>query len=95
MKKKITKAFKELRELGFFARQNFWCCQSCALSGIPDDKPNYVFYHNQDNSMLRKTGTCYLSWGGDANTIISILKNNDIKVEWNQTANERILININ
>ena len=29
-KANLNQAFKELRKLGYFARQNFMCCQNCA-----------------------------------------------------------------
>ena len=31
-KMKLDAGFWRLQELGFFAKQNFWCCQSCAGS---------------------------------------------------------------
>jgi len=49
-KEKITKAFKEIRKNGYFARQNFLCCQSCGWASIPEQKvEKAVFYHRQDN----------------------------------------------
>lgn len=36
-KANLNQAFKELRKLGYFARQNFWCCQSCAWAAVPMD----------------------------------------------------------
>lgn len=95
-KKILTKAFRELRKAGYFAKQNFWCCQSCAWADIPDDKAGKaVFYHAQDNSELRKTGSCHLAWSGDANEIIKILNDNGVKTSWDGSENKRIKININ
>ena len=31
-----TKAFRELRKYGYIAKQNFWCCQSCAWADLTD-----------------------------------------------------------
>ncbi len=92
--KKINKAFKELTELGFYAKQNFWCCSTCALHAIPDNTENYIFYHQQDADMLKNTGGCYLAWAGDANKIIEVMKRNSIKVNWDGDSNHRIHIDI-
>ena len=53
-------AFRELRKLGYIAKQNFCCCQGCGWSALskslekslsPDQIKNasIVFYHAQDN----------------------------------------------
>ena len=34
----LTQSFKDLRRLGYFARQNFECCQSCAWATVPEEK---------------------------------------------------------
>jgi hypothetical protein len=48
-KSNLTLAFEELRSIGYFARQNFWCCQSCAWYAIPEEKSlKSVFFHGQD-----------------------------------------------
>ena len=47
--RRIDDAFAALREMGFFAKANHTCCQSCGLAEIPEDKEMaYVFYHMQD-----------------------------------------------
>ena len=92
--KKLNSAFKELRELGFFAKQNFWCCSTCAVNAIPDNTENYVFYHQQDTNMLNKTGGVYLGWAGDGNKIIEVMKRNDIKVDWDGDERHRIYIDL-
>lgn len=89
----LNKAFRELRKNGYFARQNFWCCQTCAWADIPNEKSkNVVFYHNQDNQDLKQNGECFLSWNGDGKLITKILKNNNIKVDWNGNKSQRIKI---
>lgn len=66
----LTAAFKTLRSEGYFARQNFWCCQSCGWNAIPEHKSsNAVFYHRQDRARLDQTGKCFISWAGDPVTI--------------------------
>jgi hypothetical protein len=96
MKQNLTNAFKELRKLGYFARQNFWCCQSCAGAAVPADKvKKVVFYHNQDNHDLRSTGECCLAWNGDAEEICKVLNKNGVKTTWDGESDHRIEININ
>lgn len=90
--KNLKLAFKELNNIGYFAKQNFWCCQSCGTNAIPADINKYVFYHNQDNDSLQRTGSTYLSWGGDANEIMSVFNKHDIKTYWNGNDDTRILI---
>jgi hypothetical protein len=93
MKNKITSAFKELRKQGYFARQNWQCCQSCGWAAVPNNKgEKVVFYHNQDKEILNKNGECFLAWSGDGDEIIKILTKHDIKVEWDMDPNTRIKI---
>lgn len=95
MKTKITKAFKELRKHGYFARQNFWCCQTCAWASVPDSHgERAVFYHNQDNQELLKYGHCYLSWSGNGKEIVDVLEKHGLQVEWEGTENKRIKIQL-
>jgi hypothetical protein len=90
---KINKAFRELRKIGYFARQNFWCCQSCALYAIPEDKSEkYVFYHKQNGKDKWYGKPFCLSWAGNATEIINIFKNNGIEVEWNGNSDTRLKI---
>lgn len=92
---KITKAFRELRKLGYFARQNFWCCQSCAWAAIPKSRAGRtVFYHQQDAQHLRSRGECHLAWAGDGTAIVEVLKRHDLQVEWEGSKDERILIKL-
>ncbi len=92
-KTRITEAFKDLRKLGYFARQNFECCQTCGWSRVPENKQNRaVFYHNQDNNSLRTEGKCHLAWEGDGNEIVGVLNKHGIRTEWDGTDNKRILM---
>lgn len=93
VKDKITKAFRDLRKSGYFARQNFWCCQSCAWSAVPEHKQERaVFYHRQDTQDLIKRDEVYLAWVGDGNEIKNILESNGLEVEWNGATSQRILV---
>lgn len=92
-KTQLTKAFSDLRKIGYLARQNFSCCQSCAWAEIPDDKSERaVFYHRQDHMGMRETGEVYLSWAGNGHEIVNVLKSNGLSVEWDGTPSRRIRV---
>ena len=95
-KQNLSKAFRELRKLGYVAKQNFWCCQSCGWAALSEDEAKKaVFYHAQDASQLNSTGTCHLAWSGDGNEIVRILNENGVKTNWDGSENKRIEIDIN
>lgn len=90
-KKDLTQAFKELRKLGYFARQNFMCCQSCAWSQVPEEKEDkVVFYHRQDTPDVNY-GSVYLAWNGNGNEIVEIMSKY-FKVEWDGSESTRIRV---
>jgi len=91
-KTNLTKAFKSLRKAGYFARQNFMCCQSCAGAAIPDGTEKYVFYHNQDNDNLKGGQDFCLAWGGDGHEIVKILNENGLETFWEGNKNKRIMV---
>ena len=94
-KSKITEAFNELRKLGYFARQNFTCCQTCGWAAVPSEKGNKaVFYHNQDNDSLKRSGECHLAWSGDGNEIVSVLNRHGIQTDWDGSNQKRIRIKL-
>lgn len=93
VKAAVTEAFKELRRNGYFARQNFWCCQSCAWADIGEKKADKaVFYHQQDNARFRETGETMLAWSGDGAFIAETLRRHGLLIEWDGTADQRILV---
>jgi hypothetical protein len=92
---KLTKAFDELRKHGYFAKEDFWCCQTCGWAAIPDEQADKaVFYHNQDTERLQETGELYLCWSGDGQEIKTILEAEGLTVEWDGTDNTRILVKV-
>lgn len=92
-KKGLTPAFEELRSLGYFAMQNFCCCQTCGWNAITDEQAKKaVFYHGQDAEDLRKKGECYVSWDGNGEEIISVFNKHGIQTEWNGNKETRIKI---
>lgn len=107
-REKITKAFKELRKKGWFARKNFWCCQSCGCAAIPTEyKDKFVFYHNQDNAAMKGRrsarvgniceGGMYMTHGqgGEGKEVCDALIAAGLNVKWDETNNTRILVEHN
>lgn len=88
-RKKLSAAFRVLRNAGYIAKQNFWCCQSCAWSDIPDDAKKVVFYHHQDNDDI-PDGYVYLAWRGSGRAISKALRDAGLKVSWNRSETTRI-----
>jgi hypothetical protein len=88
----INRAFKKLRIAGYFAKQDFWCCQSCAWSAVPDGIEKVVFYHRQDADRFKNTGELMLAWEGDGAEIVRIFEGEGLKVNWNGNKDTRIEI---
>jgi hypothetical protein len=89
----ITVAFKSLRKLGYFARQNFMCCQSCGWAAVPEGKDEkVVFFHQQDAGCMKAGRPLYLAWSGDGNQICNMLREHGMEVVWDGTNNTRICI---
>ena len=93
MRTNLTKAFAELRKNGYFAKQNFLCCQSCGWAALSDEEArNTVFYHNQDYRDLKQHQDLYLAWSGDGDYIAQTLRNFGMEVDWDGTPNTRIAV---
>lgn len=91
----LTKAFKELRKEGYFARQNWKCCQTCGWAAISDEQAKHaVFYHAQDARDLREKNYCHLAWEGDGKKIVKILKSNGLNVKWSGNKEQRIRVEV-
>jgi hypothetical protein len=92
-KKKINKAFTVLRKNGYFAKQNFLCCNSCGWLAVPDDKVDkVVFYHEQAAADLKESGECWLSWSGNGNEIVKIFQDAGVTANWNGEFSQKIQI---
>lgn len=93
---RISKSFRELRKLGWFARQSFWCCQTCGCAAVPKEyKDKFVFYHKQDAESIKSgniEGEMYLTHGegGDGHEVVTILKKHGIKAKWDGDNDKRI-----
>jgi len=91
MSNNLTQAFKALRKAGYFARQNFLCCQSCGWAAIPEGKfEKVVFYHAQDNSSKREGRPFNLAWNGNGQEICQILKEHNVETTWTGDSSKRI-----
>jgi hypothetical protein len=96
LKDRIGMAFAILTELGYFAKQNFEDCNSCAWSCVPEEsRDRAVFYHEQDTETMEETGVVYLSWRGDGKEIVGILEQNGLSVDWDGSPDERMLVSFN
>ena len=88
---KITKAFKILRLLGYWCKQNHACCSSCGWEEVPDNMENVVFYHAQDNdNLLMNEHFIYFAWKGDHEVIMNVLELCDITATCENPEKERI-----
>jgi hypothetical protein len=100
----LTAAFKDLRKLGWVARQSFWCCDTCAgydLGQNPknDGKPA-VFYNKQEAASFQRSGEVYLAWGrvngtlfkSDAEQLVRVLEAHGLEVEWNGKDSGKVLV---
>ncbi len=91
MSNSLNAAFKELRKFGYFARQNFMCCQNCGWHAIPDGKSEKaVFFHQQDNEDKKEGKPFFLAWSGDGQQICDILNRNGVVTQWNGSESVRI-----
>lgn len=88
----LNKAFRELRKLEYFAKQNWKCCQICGCAAIPKENNDYVFYHAQDKEMWLEGGEMYLAWAGDGAEIVNVFENAGFLVEWDGSEGTRICI---
>lgn len=92
-KEKLTEAFKLLRKQGYFAKQNFKCCQGCACAAIPAEKRDkYVFFHKQDNEGLQSKGKVYLAWNGEGSEIVKTLNSVGLFTNWSGENFQRIQV---
>ena len=89
----LSKSFKELRNLGYFAKQNFSCCQTCAVYEITEEMglENYVYYHQQDNQNRKECETFYMGWNGDFDLICNTLEKYGVVIV-DKDVNKRIKV---
>lgn len=89
---RLNKSFRDLRKQGYFAKQNFWCCNSCGWGAMTqEESKKAVFYHEQEASN-KSADVLYLSWSGDANEIMRVFNLNNIFTSWNGDSDTKIII---
>jgi len=93
-RKAVKRAFKTLKDNGWYAKRNALCCGSCAWSDVPKEYKdgNVVFYHEQDEDSFKIYGTVYLQWQGDALQILKALFDENLHIMWNGTEHNTILV---
>lgn len=74
---RLRRAFDTLEERGVLARENYWCCQTCAYSAIDEEIAEeveggaavrgYVLFHSQDTDRAVESGYLLLRYGGVTN----------------------------
>lgn len=91
---KLRSAFEYLRGSGYFAEENWTCCQSCGLAELPEGTTKFVFYHQQDADGLIERDGLYLAWGGDAEEIMHALICHRLRVSWDGSPGSRIWVSL-
>ena len=87
----VSAAFRDLESLGYFARGDWTCCNTCGVAAVPEHYADrFVFYHAQSADDLRERGEVWLNWAGDAELIIRALRRQGLTVEWNGNPNRKI-----
>lgn len=89
----LNSAFRELRKNGYFAKQNFYCCQTCGWSAIPDEQSSKaVFYHAQDAADRKRAKPYFMAWSGDAQYIRKVLLKHGVMTHHDGSDNSRIQV---
>lgn len=94
-KQNLNNAFKQLRKMGFVARQNFMCCGGCAVAALPGDTEKWVAYHKQAGVRLRDEGYTHVMFGESVeygHMIVDVLRQHGLSVEWDGTIQQCIRI---
>jgi len=93
--KKITKAFRDLRKLGFYAKQNSACCSGCTMIPEAQEKSGkYVYLTDQDMMNVKEQSYAYVNFHSEleAYQIMAMMIKNDINVIWNGDVKKSLLI---
>lgn len=88
----VTKSFRELRTNGYFAKQNFWCCSTCAWSQVPEKCEKAVFYHHQDSESFFESGNLHIRWMGNRKFIEKIFRKNGLRIKKTEKPEEETII---
>ena len=50
MRTNLSMAFAKLRKQGYFAKQNFMCCQSCGWAELSDEQAQKAVFYNKSQN---------------------------------------------
>lgn len=105
---RLTMAFEALAGNDIFARERYYCCQSCGCEAVSEEADaqdrGYVFYHEQDAESKDAGEDFYLAFGtfgsffGPTTSeqlgaeIVATLKAHGIDTDWNGDARTRIRV---
>jgi hypothetical protein len=94
---RVIAAFQSLETLGFFARINHTCCQSCGFAAVPEGYDDVVFCHEQDREAFRSGDIrpgqrLCLAWSGDLDAIVAVLESEGLIVEAPSDDTNRIAV---
>ena len=105
VKKRIRQAFRKLRGSNLAARMNFSCCGSCGSNEMFEivkqaGNIGYVFYHDQDNETLSRTGHVLLRFGAVATSgdvavgqmVVQAMRHAGLSVDWSGDPSECIAV---
>jgi hypothetical protein len=88
----LTAGFQTLRARGYFARENWQCCNTCGVAAIPDEYTDFVFYHSQDAEWIAEDDAVRVTWRGDGNEIAKVFRDAGLDVEWDGSKQRRIRV---
>lgn len=89
----LSDGFRTLRAIGYFAEENFWCCQTCGCASVPKKfAKKYVFYHEQDADRIPEEHSVYLAWDGQADEIRDVFQTLGLQVEHDGSKSTRIRV---
>ena len=101
-KTQVDAIFKRIEDKhGIAMRSNYLCCQSCGHDALAKDNLQYGFYHVQDMEHAARDGRLYIAFSTEedddvqtAETIVNEMRADGCTVEWDGTARQRIVVNV-
>jgi len=103
---RVTRAFRELAGTGIVAREDFSCCQDCALDDLRDEfvegerARGYAYYHAQDADRAVDGEGLFIAYGGVGASpsqeigaeVAAVLRQEGLQVDWDGSADSRIAV---
>jgi Domain of unknown function (DUF6891) len=89
----LQAGFRDLRDRGYFAQQNWQCCNTCGIAAVPEwYAERFVFYHEQEAVRLCEKDEVSLNWAGNGEQIVEAFQRLGLKVEWNGKPERKICV---